>query len=441
MNETMIKKRDLIADNVKVNALGHLTFAGVDTLNLAKKYGTPLYLLDEDRIRLRCREYRAAMAKHFGGNSRPLYAGKALCISHIYRVMREEGMSIDVVSPGEVYTAYKAGFPMEEAFFHGNNKTDADIEFAMETGVGTFVCDSMDELDAIESKAAARGIKQKVLLRLTPGIDPHTHKAITTGKVDSKFGAAIETGQAEALVVKALSLPHILPVGYHCHIGSQIFDVKPFTDAAKIMLTFAARMAKEHGYTAEILNLGGGLGVRYIEEHPFISYTESIEKIAADMHLVCKALGMRMPTVLMEPGRSIVAESGMTLYTAGTVKEIAGFKNYVSIDGGMPDNPRFALYESPYTVLSAGRMNEESDFTCTVAGRCCESGDLIQENVALPKPRRGDVLAVLTTGAYNYSMASNYNRLPRPAMVALANGEDKLILRRESFEDLVRNDL
>ena len=441
MNETMIKKRDLIADNVKVNALGHLTFAGVDTLNLAKKYGTPLYLLDEDRIRLRCREYRAAMAKHFGGNSRPLYAGQALCISHIYRVMREEGMSIDVVSPGEVYTAYKAGFPMEEAFFHGNNKTDADIEFAMETGVGTFVCDSMDELDAIESKAAARGIKQKVLLRLTPGIDPHTHKAITTGKVDSKFGAAIETGQAEALVVKALSLPHILPVGYHCHIGSQIFDVKPFTDAAKIMLTFAARMAKEHGYTAEILNLGGGLGVRYIEEHPFISYTESIEKIAADMHLVCKALGMRMPTVLMEPGRSIVAESGMTLYTAGTVKEIAGFKNYVSIDGGMPDNPRFALYESPYTVLSAGRMNEESDFTCTVAGRCCESGDLIQENVALPKPRRGDVLAVLTTGAYNYSMASNYNRLPRPAMVALANGEDKLILRRESFEDLVRNDL
>ncbi len=441
MNQVGTMERDLIADNVSVNGLGHLMFAGVDTLSLANKYGTPLYLLDEDKVRARCREYLSAMKSAFGGRSRPLYAGKALCISHLYRVMREEGMSIDVVSPGEIYTAYKAGFPMEESFFHGNNKTDADIAFAMDCGVGTFVCDSMDELAAIEKEASSRNIRQKVILRLTPGIDPHTHKAITTGKVDSKFGAAIETGQAEALVLEALSLPHIDTVGYHCHIGSQIFDIKPFLDAAKIMLTFSAEMKEKHRFTARVLNLGGGLGVRYIPEHPHISYRDCINDIAVALRRVCDELHIDMPEILMEPGRSIVAEAGMTLYTAGTVKEIHGFKNYVSIDGGMPDNPRFALYESPYTVFSAGRMNEASDFSCTIAGRCCESGDLIQENVSLPRPLRGDVLAVLTTGAYNYSMASNYNRLPRPAMVSLSGGDDRLVLRRESYEDLVRNDL
>ncbi len=441
MNQTLLKKRDLIADNVTVNDEGHLAFAGVDTLSLTQKYGTPLYLLDEDRVRARCREYRLAMKEAFGGASRPLYAGKALCISHIYRLMREEHMSIDVVSPGEVYTAYHAGFPMEEAFFHGNNKTDADIAFAMDCGVGYFVCDSLDELIAINGCASARGICQKVLLRLSPGIDPHTHKAISTGRVDSKFGAAIETGQAEELVVAALSYAHIEVMGYHCHIGSQIFETEPFADAAKIMLTFCADMAKKHGFEAPVLNLGGGMGVRYIAEHAVISYTDNIRAIGEEMRAVCADLHMKLPTVLMEPGRSIVADAGMTLYTAGTVKVIHGFKNYVSVDGGMPDNPRFALYESPYTVLSAGRMNEESSFVCTVAGRCCESGDLIQENVPLPKPHRGDVLAVLTTGAYNYSMASNYNRLPRPAMVALAGGAEQLILRRETYEDLIRCDL
>ncbi len=441
MNQVLLEQKDLIADNVTVNEAGHLVFAGVDTLSLAEKYGTPLYLLDEDRVRLRCREYRLAMKETFGGTSRPLYAGKALCISHIYRIMKEEHMSIDVVSPGEIYTAYHAGFPMEEAFFHGNNKTDADIALAMDCGVGYFVCDSMDELTAIDVCAAAHHIKQKVLLRLTPGIDPHTHKAISTGRVDSKFGAAIETGQAEELVVAALSHSHITVVGYHCHIGSQIFETAPFTDAARIMLTFCSNMAEKHGYIAQILNLGGGMGVRYIAEHPHISYTDNIRKIGEEMRSICADLHMELPTVLMEPGRSIVADAGMTLYTAGTIKEIHGFKNYVSVDGGMPDNPRFALYESPYTVFSAGRMNRRADFVCTVSGRCCESGDLIQENVPLPKPARGDVLAVLTTGAYNYSMASNYNRLPRPAMVALSGGTDQLILRRETYEDLIRYDL
>ena len=431
----------MIAKNLSVNNTAHLCFAGRDVVELAQKYGTPLYLLDEDMIRERCRTYRTAMQAAFGADALPLYAGKALCVKDIYRVMREEGMGIDVVSSGEIYTASAGGFPMERAYFHGNNKTDADIAFAMEKGVGCFVCDSVEELDAIEAAAAARGITQKIILRLTPGIDPHTHRAISTGNVDSKFGAAIETGAAEQLVRAALARPHIRLDGYHCHIGSQIFEITPFLDAARIMLGFTAKMRDTLGFTARELNLGGGLGVRYLAEHPMIDYAASIAEIGKAVKELCEAHALPLPAIRMEPGRSIVADAGMTVYTVGTVKTIEGFKNYASVDGGMPDNPRFALYGSPYTVLLANRMNDTADFVCSIAGRCCESGDLIQEGVVIPRPVRGDFLAVLTTGAYNYAMASNYNRIPRPPMVMLSGGEDRLIVRRETFEDLLRNEL
>ncbi len=431
----------MIASNLSVNETSHLCFAGVDVTTLAERYGTPLYLLDEGRIRERCRLYRRAMTEAFGDAALPLYAGKALCVKDIYRIMREEGMGIDVVSSGEIYTANAAGFPMERAYFHGNNKTDADIAYAMDCGVGCFVCDSVDELDAIEREAALRGIRQKVLLRLTPGIDPHTHRAISTGRVDSKFGAAIETGQAEALCREALAREHVALFGYHCHIGSQIFETEPFEDALRIMLTFSARMQSVLGFLAPEINLGGGLGVRYLAEHPALDYAACIAEIGETAKSLVAELGIPMPAFRMEPGRSIVADAGMTLYTVGSVKTIPGFKNYVSVDGGMPDNPRFALYESPYTVEPAGRMNDPRDFVCSIAGRCCESGDLIQEGVVLPRPVRGDLLAVLTTGAYNYAMASNYNRIPRPPIVLITEGEDRLIVRRESFEDLLRNEL
>lgn len=431
----------MIANNVSVNDTCHLCFAGQDVTELAARYGTPLYLLDEDAVRERCRLYRSAMQAAFGERALPLYAGKALCIKDIYRIMREEGMGIDVVSAGEIYTAAAAGFPMERAYFHGNNKTDADIDLAMELGVGVFVCDSVDELDAIERAAAGRGTVQPILLRLTPGIDPHTHAAISTGRVDSKFGAAIETGQAEELLLCALARPHVRVLGYHCHIGSQIFEAAPFLDAARIMLTFVRDMALAHGFLAEQLNLGGGMGVRYLAEHPTVDYAGVIAAIGKQMREDCLAFGIPMPEVRMEPGRSIVADAGMTVYTVGSVKTIPGFKNYVSVDGGMPDNPRFALYASPYTVLPADRMGDTCDFVCSVVGRCCESGDILQEGVALPRMRRGDLLAVLTTGAYNYSMASNYNRIPRPPVVMLASGRDRLAVRRESFEDLLRNEL
>lgn len=426
----------MICDNLGINEKGHLTFAGRDTVELAEKYGTPAYIMDEEKIREKCRIYKTAMAEYFGGGSFPLFASKSLCFKQIHRIMKEEGMGIDVVSPGELYTAASAGFPLGNAYFHGNNKTGNDIAYAMDNSIGYFVCDNCDELYAIDRHAKKRGIKQKILLRLTPGIDPHTHAKISTGKVDSKFGTAIETGQADELVRLALSLENIELRGYHCHIGSQIFEYEPFSDAAKIMIAFIAKVKNEQGYEAQTLNIGGGMGVRYVESDPEIDYAANIKSLSEIFKAECAASGVNMPQILMEPGRSIVADAGMTLYTVGAKKEIPGFKNYVSIDGGMPDNPRYALYQSEYTVCVANRMNEEANYECTIAGRCCESGDLIQEGVMIPEPKRDDILAVLTTGAYNYAMSSNYNAITKPPVIMLTKDSEYIAVKRESFEDM-----
>ena len=436
------KDENMICKNISVNSLGHLTFAGRDTVELAEKYGTPLYLTDGDRIRENCLVYLEAMREAFGEEAMPLYASKAASYKEIYRIMKTLGMGIDVVSSGEVYTASSAGFPMEHAYFHSNNKTDADIEYAMDKGIGFFVVDNIEELDAIARIAAARGMRQRVLLRLTPGIDPHTYAAVATGKVDSKFGSAIETGQAEELSVYAMGLESIKLCGFHCHVGSQVFDSDVFMRAAEIMLDFVCKMKNMHGFVTEILDLGGGYGVRYLESDPVIDIRENILEVGRFVRSHCETIGIDCPAIRMEPGRSIVADAGMTLYTVGTVKRIPGYKNYVSVDGGMADNPRFALYGSPYTVLMANKMNDAECFTATVAGRCCESGDIIQEGVTLPSSAtRRDTLAVLTTGAYNYSMASNYNRLPKPPMVMLEGGCDRIVIKGESFEDVARYDI
>ena len=339
----------MLHSNLSINKEGHLCFAGLDTVLLAKKYGTPLFLIDEDRIRQNARTYINAMRKYFGGDSGPLLASKALCFSEIYRIAASEGMRTDIVSPGELYTAHNAGFPMERAFFHGNNKTDEDIAYAIECGIGYFVVDNNEELNEINRIAAKKGIKQNTLLRLSPGIDPHTHAKISTGKVDSKFGSAIETGQADEIVEAALALENISLMGYHCHIGSQIFECDPFCDAADIMLAYVAHIKEKFGFEAKILNIGGGFGVRYVDEDPVIDYEENIKTVAAHVDAKCAELKVRKPTILMEPGRSMVADAGMTLYTVGTIKNITGYKTYVSIDGGMTDNPRYALYQSKYT--------------------------------------------------------------------------------------------
>ena len=433
----------MLCSNIGINESGHLTFAGEDTVRLAAHYKTPLYLMDEDRIRENCRIYKTAMERAFGAGSYPLYASKAASFKRMYTIMQEEKMAIDVVSAGEIATAKRAGFSMERAFFHGNNKTDADISYAMAANVGYFVADHEEELEIISREAKSRGIRQKVLLRLTPDIDPHTYEAVATGKVDSKFGVAIETGQADHFVQHALSLPNLRLMGYHCHVGSQVFDEdgSVYHNAAKIMMTFAVEMKKKYGAELQVLDLGGGYGVRYTDADPQVNIPENIEQLAGTIKSLCEELSLPMPAVLLEPGRSIVADAGLTIYTAGSTKSIPGYKNYVPVDGGMTDNPRYALYGSKYTVYLANRANEEANFRCDVVGRCCESGDIIQPNVLLPEPKRGDLIAVCTTGAYNYSMASNYNRIPRPPVVMLSGGKPTLAVRRETVDDLTALDM
>ena len=432
------EQMNLLHDNLSVRD-NNLCFAGYDTVELAKKYGTPLMLLDESKIRNTMRTYKNAMEKHFGVGSKPLYASKALSFVGIYQIAKEEGINIDLVSLGEMVTAKKAGFDLENAFFHGNSKSDFDIEYAIDNKIGYFIVDTYDELYAINEIAKEKCITQKILLRLTPGIDPHTHVAISTGKVDSKFGTAIETGQAMEIAKTASKLDNIELCGFHSHIGSQIFDIEPFCDSADIMIKFIDDFKKQTGIMVKYLNLGGGFGVRYVESDPVISYEENIGKIAEHIKSYCKENDLEMPTILMEPGRSIVADSGMTIYKVGSVKEITGYKNYVAIDGGMSDNPRYALYGSSYTVLCANKMKEEKNYNCTIAGRLCESGDLIQENVNIPKVSRGDYIAVLVTGAYNYSMASNYNRINKPLVLLLGETE-RVAIRRESLDDVSRLD-
>lgn len=431
----------MICNNISAKG-AELFFAGRKVSDLAKQYGTPLYLMDEQRIRQNCRTYTQALKEYFGDNAMALYASKAASFKRIYEIMSEENMGIDVVSSGEIYTALKAGFPLSKAYFHSNNKTDFDIHYAMDNGIGYFVVDCVEELNAINTIAEQKGIKQPILLRLTPGIDPHTYEAVCTGQVDSKFGSAIETGQAEQITLAALDCANIKLAGFHCHVGSLVFDSDVYMASAEIMLNFIADIKNKYGFVTEELDIGGGYGVRYTENDPIINIEANIAEVAQKIKSLCKELNIEIPAIRMEPGRSIVADAGMTLYTAGSVKIIPGYKNYVSIDGGMTDNPRFALYGSSYTVLNADRMDESSDFECSVVGRCCESGDIIQEHVMLPSStQRGDVIAVLTTGAYNYSMASNYNRIGRPPVVMLDNGSDYIAVKRESLEDISRNDV
>ena len=435
-------ERDLICENISVGSDGILRFAGQNTVELAKKYGTPVYLMDEDRIRQRCRTYVTAMKEALGDRGHILYASKAASYKRMYEIMVEENMGIDVVSSGEICTALRAGFPLGKAFFHSNNKTEADIEYAIANGIGYFVVDNAEELYAIDQIARSHGTAQSVILRLTPGIDPHTYEEVATGKVDSKFGSAIETGQALEITKLALTFRNIRLKGFHCHVGSQVFDSDVYIATVDIMLDFISQIKKQLGFETEILDLGGGYGVRYTAEQPEIDIAANIRMVAKALEKKAAALGITLPHIYMEPGRSIVADAGMTLYTTGTVKRITGYKNYVSVDGGMTDSPRFVLYGASYTVVPANKMTESREMICDVVGRCCESGDIIQKNVAMPESIcRGDIIACLTTGAYHYSMASNYNRIPRPPVVMLRGGSSYVAVRRETPEDLVALDL
>lgn len=418
-----------------------MTIGGCDTVALAAKYGTPAYVMDEENIRQNCRQFKASIDEYYDGNGLVLYASKAFSCKEIYRVVASEGLGADVVSGGELYTALKADFPADRIYFHGNNKTREELIMALDAGVHRIVVDNLTELAVLDKLAKEKGKVVDILFRIKPGIDAHTHAFIRTGQIDSKFGLALENGEAMEAVREALSFQNVNLAGLHCHIGSQIHEIEPFELAAEVMLTFIKKIFDETGFLVKELNLGGGFGIKYTDEDRPQKYTAYMQRVSTVVKKKAAQFGLPVPFVLIEPGRSIVAPAGITLYTVGAVKEIAGVRNYVSIDGGMVDNPRYALYKSSYEVLVANRAADPKDYVATIAGRCCESGDLIQENARIQKPAPGDIVAVLATGAYNYSMASNYNRIPRPPVVFVKDGESRVVVKRESFEDLVQNDL
>ena len=427
--------------NLSINSENHLVIGQHDTVELAKKFGTPLYVLDEDLMRDNCRAYKNAIDTYYDGHGLVLFASKALCTMYTGRLVAEEGLGADVVSGGELYTLYKAGFPMEKVFFHGNNKTPDEIELALNCGVGHIVVDNKYELELLNRIANEKNVKQRILFRIKPGIDAHTHDFVKTGQIDSKFGVALENGEAYEIHKLALSMSNIQIDGVHCHIGSQIFDVEPFCEAAKVMIGFIADLYDKLGIKVKILNLGGGFGIKYTATDDPIAPSEYIHKVTNVVKELAQEKGIDLPFLVFEPGRSIVASAGITLYTVGCVKEIENVRTYVSIDGGMCDNPRYILYGSKYTAVLANNASAEPVAPITIAGKCCESGDLIQEHVMMPEIRVGDTLAVLATGAYNYSMSSNYNRIPRPPIVMVSGNETKIIVKRETYDDLIKNDV
>ncbi len=430
-----------ISENLSVNEKNHLTVGGYDTVELAKEFATPLYVLDEDLFRKNCRVYKAAIDKYYEGNGLVLYANKSLCTVYTCKVVAEEGLGADVVSGGELYTAIKAGFPMDKIYFHGNNKTDAELVMAVSNGVGHIIVDNEYELVRLNEIAKEHGVVQNIMFRIKPGVDAHTHSFVQTGQIDSKFGVAIENGEAFEIYKLANEMSNVNPDGLHCHIGSQIFDAEPFCKAAEVMMNFAGELKDKLNLVIKKLNLGGGFGIRYTENDDPVPYDEYIKYVSEVVKTVAKKRGLDVPFILMEPGRSISAPAGLTLYTVGAIKDIKNVRKYLSVDGGMSDNPRFIMYDAEYTAVIANKAGNANNDKVTIAGKCCESGDILIKDAMIQKAESGDILAVLATGAYNFSMASNYNRIPRPAMVAVSGGKAKVIVKRESYEDVIKNDV
>lgn len=421
----------------KVNARNHLEVGGVDLVDLTREYGTPLFVYDEADIRDRCRRYRRQF-KSPDFETKVIYAGKAFISLQLCRLIAEEGLGLDVSSGGELYVAHRAGFPMDRVFVHGNNKTESELRLALELNVGRVVVDSFNELELLDRLARKTNKRPKILLRLTPGIKPSTHSYIQTGQMDSKFGFGLADGIAMSAIDRAMNLETVDLVGLHIHIGSQIFSLHSYTKAIEVVIAFAKEAVDKKGFTASEINLGGGLGIRYgIRDEP-----STIERfcrvLISGVAKEVARTGITRPVVMIEPGRSIVGNAGLTLYTIGTIKELPGIRTYVSVDGGMSDNLRPMLYDAVYEGLLANKANNEPTEKVTIAGKHCESGDILIKDALLPKLEVGDILCTPATGAYGYVMANNFNRQPRPAVVMVADGSVRELVRRETYEDLIR---
>lgn len=424
----------------RINDEGHLEIGGCDVTELKAEYGTPLYILDEQLVRNRCREYMEAFSAS-GLGFQVAYASKAFSVMAMVRLVDEEGLSLDVVSDGELYTALQAGFPAERIHFHGNNKTTDEIEMAIDAGIGCFVVDNFVELNLLQAIAARKEVSVNILLRVTPGVEAHTHEYTATGQTDSKFGFDIGNGSAYEAVKAAVSKNNLNLLGVHSHIGSQIFETEGFQLAVERVAGFARTVKEGLNVEFPVVNLGGGFGIRYVDGDTPLHVSEYVAAITDAVKTYFTGIYSALPQIWVEPGRSIVGDAGTTLYTVGTNKDIPGVRKYVAVDGGMTDNPRPALYQSKYEALLANRANDAVTETVSIAGKCCESGDMLIWDVELPEAESGDLLAVSCTGAYNYSMASNYNRIRRPAVVFVQNGQSDLVVRRESYTDIIANDL
>jgi diaminopimelate decarboxylase len=417
---------------------GHLRIGGLDAVALAKEYGTPLYVFSEDDIRDRCREFKREFTGRYTA-TRIVFAGKAYLNKTIAKIVAEEGLGLDVVSGGELEIARAAGFPMDEIYFHGNNKSDAELAMALEYKVGRIVVDNLFELKRLDDMAATRGAHADIMFRIKPGIDPHTHAKVTTGNIDSKFGFGLE--DAAAGVVQAMKSKNLKLVGFHYHIGSQIFEIQPFLDALKTTLEFMADMKRRYGFVTEELDAGGGYAIQYLTGKAPPPISEYAAAIINQFQTECSRLGLALPKLTVEPGRATVARSAVALYTIGAIKDIPGIRRYACVDGGMADNIRPALYGSQYEPYLANRMSGAADQIYTIAGRFCESGDILATDIKLPEVKSGDILVMPVCGAYCIPMSSNYNAFCRPAVIMIKNGEARIIRRRETAEDLLRTDL
>ncbi len=423
-----------------INEAGRLAIGGVDTSDLVQQFGTPLYVVDESLVRQRCREYIETF-RASGLKFQVAYASKAFCVMAMCRLAEQEGMSLDVVSDGELFTALQAGFPAQRIHFHGNNKTPDEIIMAIQAEIGCFVVDNFAEIELLNALAKDAGKTVNVLLRITPGVEAHTHDYISTGQQDSKFGFDLTNGSAYRAIQSANAQSNLNLLGVHSHIGSQIFEVQGFQMAVEKVAGFAKQIQSELGISFKVVNLGGGFGIRYVNGDtplPVVEYVEAITN-AVKTHFV--GYSNELPEIWTEPGRSIVGDAGTTLYTVGSTKEIPGIRKYVAVDGGMTDNPRPALYQSRYEAVLANRATEQTEETVSIAGKCCESGDMLIWDLELPKVQSGDILAVACTGAYNYAMSSNYNRIRKPAVIFVQNGQADLVVRRETHQDVIGYDV
>ena len=417
-----------------------LYIGGISCVDLANKYSTPLYVFDEDLIRENCREYR----KYFKveeNNNKVAYAGKAFLTLYMCNLIKEENLCLDVVSGGELYTAHKANFPMENILFHGNNKTIDEIKMGIELGVGRFVVDNFYELDIIEEICKGKNKIQEIYFRITPGIEAHTHDYIKTGQIDSKFGFALINGDLYEAIEKLSEYKNIKLVGLHAHIGSQIFDIEPFMDEVDIMIDLIKEIKDKFDIDLKEIDLGGGIGVYYTKEDKPKTIKEFCEAIINRAEIKCKEIGIEIPTLIIEPGRSISANAGSTLYTIGSIKDIKNVRTYVSVDGGMTDNIRQSLYKAGYECSIVNKMKYEKVNNVTVAGKCCESGDILITHANIMDIESGDILITASTGAYGYSMASNYNKIPKPAVVMVSNGESNLVCKRQTYDELLELEL